>query len=189
MHALRPLLRIDATGLPKRPSRARGAVIGLALLNLLIFASTACGEDTPDEGLLRGRGPLVSDYDAITACEAAVYQGTDTPLYSNRPYHTAQPVRAAQGLGFCRGARHGTNVWILEVTRSTTLVAFGNAAFGLEGRGWTRSDEAVLVAAAGVPLDRIYTRRVEPGRYVIRQGFTRAAPIVLWDTAAAQPAP
>jgi len=136
-----------------------------------------------------GRGPLVSAYDEITSCEAAVYRGSDTPLYSNRPYHTAQPVQSAMGLGFCRGGRHGTDVWILDVTRATTLLAFGNAAFGLEQRGWTRSEEPLLVEAAGVPFDRLYTRSIEPGRYVIRQGFTRAAPIVLFDTEAVHPAP
>jgi len=186
---IRPILKADTPGTRRRPSRGRGAATCLALLNLLTFATTACAENPSDERILRGRGPLVSEYDAITACETAVYRGAETALYSNRPYHTAEPVHAVQGLGFCRGARHGTNVWILEVTRPTTLVVFGNQAFGLERRGWTPSDEPVLVVAAGVTLDRVYTRRIGAGRFVIRQGFTRSAAIVFWDPEAARPAP
>jgi hypothetical protein len=184
MNPLRPRLETDTSGSRKKPARVRRAAIGLALLNLLTFAA-GCGENLPDERMLRGRGPLVSEYDAITACETAIYRGADTPLYSNRPYHTAEPVRSAESLAFCRGARHGTNVWILEVTRPTTLVAFGNRAFGLERRGWTLDGAPVFVAAAGVPLDRVYTRRIEAGRFVIRQGFTRSAPIVFWNSEAA----
>ena len=186
MHPPRPMLKTHTTGTRTKPSRVHGAAIGLALLNLLTFAMTACDENLPDERILHGRGPLVSEYATITACETAIYRGAETPLYSNRPYHTTEPVRGVQGMGFCRGARHGTNVWILEVARTTTLAAFGNQAFGLKGRGWTLSDASVLVAAAGVPFDRVYTRRIEPGRFVIRQGFTRSAPIVFWDTKAAR---
>ena len=186
MHPPRPMLKTHTTGTRTKPSRVHGAAIGLALLNLLTFAMTACDENLPDERILHGRGPLVSEYATITACETAIYRGAETPLYSNRPYHTTEPVHGVQGMGFCRGARHGTNVWILEVARTTTLAAFGNQAFGLEGRGWTLSDASVLVAAAGVPFDRVYTRRIEPGRFVIRQGFTRSAPIVFWDTKAAR---
>ena len=175
-------------GLQRPTSRTRTAAIGLVLANLLVIAATACGENTPDDLLLRGRGPLVSPFDEITACEPGVYRGPQTPLYSNRPYHTAQLVAAARGLSFCRGARHGTNVWIVEIAHTTTLVAFGTGAFGLERRGWQASDDPVRVEAAGVVFDRVYTRRVEPGRYVIRQGFSRSAPIVLWDAEAVQPA-
>jgi hypothetical protein len=85
------------------------------------------------------------------------------------------------GLAFCRGHRHGTNVWIVEISKPTTLVAFGNEAFGLERRGWAPSEETLLVAAAGTPLDRIYTKRLGQGRYVVRQGFAPTAPIVFWD--------
>jgi hypothetical protein len=169
-------------------SRARTAAIGFACANLLIFASTACGENPSTEPMLRGRGPLVGPFEELTACEVATYHGKDTALYSNRPYHTAGPVPRAEALAFCRGARHGTNVWLLDVARATTLVAFANSAFRLEERGWTPSDDALRVDAAGTPLDRLYTRAVEPGRYVIRQGFTRSAAIVLWDPTAARPA-
>jgi hypothetical protein len=169
-------------------SCARSSALGLALTSLLMIASTACGENSPDELPSRGRGPLVSPFDEITACEPAVFRGPQTPLYSNRPYHTAQSVHAARGLSFCRGARHGTNVWIVDISRATTLVAFGTSAFGLERRGWQASPDPVRVEAAGVVFDRVYTRRIEPGRYVIRQGFTPSAPIVLWEPEAVRPA-
>ncbi|MBW2665692.1 MAG: hypothetical protein JRE13_05310 [Deltaproteobacteria bacterium] len=186
MHPLRPMLKTHTTTTRSKTSRARGAAISLALLNFLTFATAACDQNPPDERILHGHGPLVSEYDAITACETAIYRGAETSLYSNRPYHTAEPVPAVQGMGFCRGARHGTNVWILEVTRTTTLTAFGTRAFGMERRGWTLGSASVLVAAAGVSFDRVYTRRIGPGRFVIRQGFTRSAPIVFWDTEAAR---
>jgi len=174
------------TGTRPEPSRACASALGLALFHLLTFATIACSENASDEGMLRGRGPLVSEFATITACETAIYRGSETTLYSNRPYHTEAAVATVQGLAFCRGARHGTNLWILEITRPTTLIAFGNQAFWMERRGWKPADAPLLVQAAGVPLDRIYTRRFEPGHFVIRQGFTRSAPVVFWDTEAAR---
>jgi len=165
-------------------------VAAVALANLLAFAWAGCGDDAADDtaggAAAAGRGALVSPFSEIATCAKAVYRGPETPLYSNRPYHTAQRVDAAVGLSFCRGARHGVDVWIVEVAKPTTLVAFGTPAFGLERRGWTASEAELLVAAAGVALDRVYTKHLAPGRYIIRQGFTRTAPVVLWDDAAVQ---
>lgn len=165
-------------------AHARATVAALA--NLLIFGLAACGENPSVEEPARGRGLLVSPREEITACAKAVYEGPETLLYSNRPYHTEGTAAVARGLTFCRGARHGTNVWAIDVVRPTLLVVFGNAADGLDARGWTRDDEPLEVAAAGVPLNQIYTRSFPVGRYVIRQGFTPAAPIVLWDATAAR---
>ena len=160
---------------------ARAALVAVALANLLAMAWAGCGENSEGGAVPGGRGALVGPYDEVASCSKVVYRGPKTVLYSNRPYHTSQRVEAAMGLAFCRGARHGTNVWTVEVSKPTTIVAFGTAAFGLEQRGWTPSQAALLVAAAGVPLDRIYTKRFPPGRYVIRQGFTRTAPLVFWN--------
>jgi len=159
------------------------ACAAIALAHLLTIAAAARAGGPGGDPRQRGRGPLLSPYAEITACERAVYRGPETRLYANRPYHTAAQVGAVVGHAFCRGARHGTGIWIIDVLRPTTLVAFGNAEFGLEARGWAVSDAEVYVGAAGVALDRVYTRRVEPGRYVIRQGFTPAAPVVFWDEA------
>lgn len=163
---------------------ARAALIAVALANLLTIASAGRGENPGSEAAPGGRGRLVSPYEKITFCAQAVYRGPETALYANRPYHTAERAETAVGLAFCRGARHGTNVWTVEVSKPTTLVAFGNEAFRLERRGWVPSEEPLLVAAPGVSLDRIYTKRFAPGRYVIRQGFAATAPLVFWDEAA-----
>jgi hypothetical protein len=166
--------------------RAPARLVALAIRWL---GTAGCGDERPAAESTRGRGPLVSQHSEITACETAVYEGPETRLYSNRPYHTEQTANTARGLTFCRGERHGTSVWTIEVLRPTRLVVFGVRGDGLEDRGWTPSEEPLEVAAEGVPLDRIYTREFPVGKYVIRQGFTRAAPIVLWDSAAAQPSP
>jgi hypothetical protein len=163
---------------------ARAAVVAVALVNLLTIASAGYGKNPERDAAPGGRGALVSPYAEVTSCAKAVYRGPETALYANRPYHTAERVDAAVGLAFCRGTRHGTNVWIVEISKPTTLVAFGSEAFGLERRGWTRIEEALFVVAAGLPLDRIYTKRFGPGRYVIRQGFAATAPLVFWDEAA-----
>jgi hypothetical protein len=160
---------------------ARAAVTAVALASLLAMAPAGCSQDPESEGAPRGRGTLVSPYQKITSCSKAVYRGPETLLYADRPYRTAERVDAAVGLAFCRGARHGANVWIVEVSKATTFVAFGNEALGLDERGWAPSEEALSVATAGAPLDRIYTKRFAPGRYVIRQGFATSAPVVLWD--------
>lgn len=171
-------------GLRGKDHGARAAVIAVALASLLAMASAGCGEDRQREAAPGGRGALVSPYAEITSCEKAVYRGPETALYANRPYHTAERVDAALGRAFCRGARHGTKVWIVEISKPTTLVAFGSEAFGLERRGWVPIDETLSVAAAGLSLDRIYTKRFGPGRYVIRQGFASTAPLVFWDESA-----
>jgi hypothetical protein len=156
----------------------------IALAGLLTIASAGCGQNPGSEAAPGGRGTLVIPYQKITSCSKAVYRGPETVLYADRPYHTAERVDAAVGLAFCRGARHGTNMWIVEVSKLTTFVAFGNEALGLEQRGWVPSEEALSVATSGVPLDRIYTKHFAPGRYVIRQGFATTAPVVLWDDGA-----
>jgi len=165
---------------------ARAAVIAVALANLLTMASAGCGEAPEPGAAPAGRGALVSPYAELTSCAKTVYRGPETALYSDRPYHTAERAEAALGLAFCRGTRHGTNVWIVDISQPTALVAFGSQAFGLERRGWAATPEALSVAAAGLPLDRIYTKRFDPGRYVIRQGFSASAPLVFWDEAAVQ---
>jgi hypothetical protein len=183
-HGLRPRLPFA----PFEALRCFEAAGLFAALGLLASAFTACSEAPDAAANLRGRGPLVSPYADITHCATARYDGPETPLYSNRPYHTQAPVESVRGHVFCRGERHGTNVWIIDVSHATRLVAFGNADFGLEDRDWTASDESVRVEAAGIPFDRVYTRHVEPGRYVIRQGFSSSAPLVFWDDAAVAPA-
>jgi len=170
----------DARQNPLRPQRLFAL---LASLSLLASAFAGCGEPPEAAANLRGRGPMVSRYADITLCTTARYEGPETPLYSNRPYHTQSRVDSLRGLTFCRGERHGTNIWIIDVSQTTRLSALGNAGFGLEDRGWTATEARVRVEAAGTPFDRSYTRRIEPGRYVIRQGFSRAAPLVFWDDA------
>ena len=172
------------TGIRGKTIGARATVIALALANLLIIASPGRGQHPAKSAAPAGRGALVTPYTEITFCSQAVYRGPETALYANRPYHTAERVDSAVGLAFCRGNRHGTNLWIVEVSKPTTLVAFGSQAFGLERRGWAPSEEALFVAAAGVPLDRIYTKHFGPGRYVVRQGFAPTAPIIFWDAEA-----
>jgi len=165
---------------------AHAAAIAVALANLLTLASTGCGETPQPDAAPAGRGALVSPYAEVTSCAKAVYRGPETALYANRRYHTAERADAAVGLAFCRGMRHGTNVWIVEISQPTALIAFGSEAFGLERRGWAATPEALFVAASGLPLDRIYTKHFDPGRYVIRQGFAATAPLVFWDEAAVQ---
>ena len=175
------------TGARETKTGARAAVIALA--SLLTIAPAGHGQNPGSQAARGGRGALVSPYREITSCSKAVYRGPETVLYANRPYHTAERVEAAVGLGFCRRARHGTNVWIVEVSKPTTFVAFGNEALGLDRRGWAPSEEVLSVATSGAPLDRIYTKHFAPGRYVIRQGFAATAPVVLWDEQAVRLVP
>jgi len=174
------------SGTLRDPARARTAA---ALASLLLFGLAGCGESPPGAPVTRGRGPLVSPSEALTACELARYTGPETRLYSDRPYHTTDLAAIAEGLAFCRAPRHGTRIWTLEIIAPTRLVVFGTRDNGLMERGWTPSDDPLEVAAAGVALDRIYTRSFPPGRFVIRQGYTPTAPIVLWDEAAAHVRP
>lgn len=168
--------------------RRRPSAVAFAVAHLLTLAACGVGGEETAAPAQRGRGLLVAPYDAITACDAQVYRGPQTPLYSDRPYHTVEPVEVATGHAFCRGARHGTQVWLLDVERPTALLAFGAADNGLAERGWTRLAVPLRIEAAGVPFDSVYTRTVGAGRHVIRQGFTPSAPIVLWDPDDAHPA-
>lgn len=158
---------------------------GTALfLGLGLLAASGAGfaggapQATPAQ---RGRGALVGPVEQVTTCQLATYTGADTPLYSNRPYRTTETVPALANLRFCRGARHGTDIWTLEVLRATELLALAGAVHALPERGWSAADVPVLVEAAGVPLDRLYRKRFEPGRYLIRQAFARTAIVVFWS--------
>ena len=130
--------------------------------------------------LLRGHGELVRNYRSATHCRKEVYQGPRTRLYSDRPYHTADKVAALAGLAFCMSERHGTRAWIIEVSKPTEIHVLGTQAYGLEQQGWKRLDLRVRVAAAGEDFDSLYSRTFQSGRYVIRQGFSRTAPLVFW---------
>jgi len=129
---------------------------------------------------LRGRGQLVAPLARATRCDPAVYEGPETRLYSNRPYHTNARVDALVGHAFCRGERHGGRVWALEVSKTTQLLALGTTGHDLGRTGWKRIDSRVRVQAAGASFDGLYARTFAPGRYLIRQDFSRTAPPVFW---------
>ncbi len=170
--------------MPRRRAvlRALLAILGLSP------SSPAAGEAGPTPAQ-RGRGELVAPIERVTGCEEATYEGPATHLYSNRPYRTKAPVPALAGLRFCRGARHGTAVWTLAVERATDLFALAGAVHALSDRGWSRVEVPVSVEAAGVPLDRLYRKRFEPGTYLVRQGFARTAIVVFWSPDDAHIAP
>jgi len=130
--------------------------------------------------LLRGHGKLVSPVEEATACTRTLYEGPRTALYSDRPYGTATRVEALVGHVFCQTPRHGTQSWIVEVSHPTQLLTLGNDGHQLAAIGWRRLDESVLVEAAGVPFDALYAKRFAPGRYLIRQDFSRTPPPVFW---------
>jgi hypothetical protein len=151
--------------------------LALALLAGTALLTLAGG---PDRAGLRGRGPLVGSWEATTRCEEATYLGSETALYSNRPYRTDAPVDALIGSRFCRGERHGTRVWIVELQRAAPLTVLATSDYGLETRGWETLDARVRVKAAGLELDQLYRKHFEPGKYVIRQGFAATAPVLFW---------
>jgi hypothetical protein len=130
--------------------------------------------------LLHGHGKLVAPLEEATSCKLAVYEGPQTPLYTDRPYHTATRSEVLLGHAFCRTSRHGTQSWTVEISQPTQLLTLGNEGHRLEGSGWRRLDESVRVEAAGVPFDALYAKRFEPGRYRIRQDFSRTPPPVFW---------
>jgi hypothetical protein len=115
------------------------------------------------------------------ACRLALYEGPRTQLYSDRPYHTETRVQPIVGRVFCQAERHGTRSWIVEVARPTELLTLGNDGYHLEDEGWHRLGTSVRVEAAGVPFDALYSKRFAPGRYVIRQDFSRTPPPVFWS--------
>jgi hypothetical protein len=128
--------------------------------------------------LLRGHGKLVAPIEEATSCKLMVYEGPQTPLYTDRPYHTTTRSEALVGHVFCQAPRHATRSWTVEVSHPTQLLTLGNDGHQLAAMGWRRLDENVRVEAAGVPFDALYAKRFEPGRYVIRQDFlsTRCTP-------------
>jgi hypothetical protein len=114
-------------------------------------------------------------------CRPVAYTGPETLLYADRTYHTRQRVRALGGRVFCRANRHGQALWLLEVSAATTLHALASQTYRLEESGWEALAEPVLVAAAGRSFDRLYARRVRPGRYLLHHGHTGSAIPIFWD--------
>lgn len=119
------------------------------------------------------------------ACRPVTYTGPETLLYTDRLYHTQQRVRTLGGQVFCRANRHGQALWLLEVSAATSLHALASQIYRLEESGWEALEEAVLVAAAGRSFDRLYARRVRPGRYLLHHGHTGSAIPIFWDPRAA----
>lgn len=115
------------------------------------------------------------------SCEAVTYAGPATQLYSDRPYHTSAPVAELEGHLFCRGKRHGRDLWILDVSHKTRLYALAAEKHRLERSGWTKLPQPVRVEAAGLALDGLYELRVGPGRYAIHYGHASTANPVFWN--------
>ncbi len=132
-------------------------------------------------GLLRPSGNVIGPFGGGLTCEAVDYTGTATPLYADRPYHTRERVAALEGHRFCRGGRHGRGLWILDVDRATTLYAIASEQHRLEESGWMPLPETVRVEAAGLPLDLLYQKRIDRGRYAIHYGRARTAHPVFWN--------
>lgn len=130
--------------------------------------------------LLKGRGDLIRPYRSAAHCLEDVYRGPRTRLYSDRPYHTEERVAALLGLRFCQSQRHGTHSWIIDVSQETEIHVLGTESYGLRDKGWRRLDTRVRVDAAGTDFDTLYAKTFPPGRYVIRQDFSRTAPLIFW---------
>jgi hypothetical protein len=130
--------------------------------------------------------PAGSPLELASRCEQVRYQGRETALYSDRPYRTDGDVGALEGHSFCRSHRHGQEVWLFEVVRATTFLTLASERHQLEQAGWQRVDAAVRVDAAGLVLDGLYQRRLEPGRYAIHYGHARTANPVFWNPADAR---
>jgi len=159
----------------------------LATAVLQVAASASAGGEAGAQ--LRPADPLIGPLSRRHKCALTRFEGPPTALYSDRPYHTDVAVPELSGRAFCRGKRHGQEVWILDVTRATTFYALASASQGLEAGGWRALETPVRVDAAGLALDRLYARRVEPGRYAIHHGHATTASPVFFDPADARVVP
>ena len=161
-----------------------GAAAGYA------FRASRAGPEQTGAAVAGAEGPFIrpagSPLGIAPRCEQVRYQGPQTALYSDRPYRTDGAVGALEGYSFCRSHRHGQEVWLLEVVRATTFLTLASERHQLEQAGWKRLDVPVRVEAAGLPLDGLYQRRVEPGRYAIHYGHARTANPVFWKPADAR---
>ena len=178
--------------MPRNQPRLR-ALATLIFTTPLVCAQAAQPADAPSREaiapecrpalartLLRGHGQLVASLEEATSCRLTEYEGVGTRLYTNRPYHTATRSEVLVGNVFCQAARHATRSWIIEVSQATQLLALGNDGHELTAKGWRRLGEEVRVEAAGVPFDAVYAKRFVPGRYLVRQDFSRTPPPVFW---------
>ncbi len=138
-------------------------------------------EASAHAAFLRPGGGVLGRFAPERRCEAVDYAGPQTLLYADRPYHTAEPVQVLRGHRFCRGKRHGRDLWILDVGRPTHLYALASAHYDLERAGWQLYPQPVRVKAAGHAFDRLYQLRVEPGRYAIHYGHATTANPVFWN--------
>ena len=175
-------------GLPSCAGLVLVAILSGAAAGYAFRASRAGPDETPastgsEASLLWPAGAPLA---IAPRCEQVAYQGPQTALYSDRPYRTSGVVRALEGYSFCRSHRHGQEVWLFEVVRATTFLTLASERHQLEEAGWKRLDVPVRVDAAGLPLDGLYERRVDPGRYAIHYGHARTANPVFWRPADAR---
>lgn len=171
---------------------SNSALRTVAVVVLVIAApgaggSAAAGGDS--ETRIRPPSGLIGPVPRQRGCALTDFQGPSTTLYADRPYHTNGPVPELSGLSFCRSKRHNQALWILDVTRPTTLYTLASESHSLEAGGWRLLPRTVRVDAAGLVLDRLYSRRVHPGRYAIHHGHATTANPVFFDSADARVTP
>jgi len=176
-----------------RPSRCTVLVLVAVLSGAAAgyaFRASRAGMEQTGAAMADAEAPFVrpagSPLELAPSCEQVRYQGPQTALYSDRPYRTDGTVGALEGYSFCRSHRHGNEVWLFEVIRATTFLTLASERHRLEDAGWKRVDVPVRVDAAGLVLDRLYQRRLEPGRYAIQYGHARTANPVFWKPADAR---
>lgn len=127
-------------------------------------------------------GQLVGDYDPAYFCDEARYEGKETPLYTDRPYHTQPNIGLIKGFHFCRTVRHGETYSLIKVAKPTTLYVIGVEAMRLDFLGWEEVHQDVFIKADGLSFDRLYRKYFLPGRYIVNHAFRKSSVPVFWDS-------
>ena len=104
----------------------------------------------------------------VASCKKAIYEGATTAFYSDRTYHTEKDLQAIKGLSFCFLGRHEKAFWLMDVLRPTTIYMLGTEKHNFVEKEWRKLPLPVTVKARGITLDRLYEKKFEPGRYILK---------------------
>ncbi len=120
----------------------------------------------------------------VSACTIATYTGADSLLYSDRDYRTTRVVRELVGLNFCRPARHGNDIWVVDVAARTTMYAIWPEDVLPNPGSWQDLETSVALTDEGLHSYRLKALDVGTGPHIINQAHSDPAAPVFWDSMA-----
>lgn len=150
-----------------KPAFTKIAVAVLVLVAFLIYRQH---KNVQNAAIIAQHTPeLLSPAVISGSCTLVEYRGSGTALWSDRTYHSDEPMSLVMGFNFLRTPRNHTAPYVLNVLETTFLYTLANAQDTLGTTGWVRVEEVLVDDVIKERrLNRLLSKAVPAGKYIVR---------------------